>query len=82
MNVNFQDLFDCIAKELAKFISMHPDSNKDTASNEDKKLGLTLLYPANGSTSTSGSAIKWKSLSADDTVEFVYPFSLYCMKCR
>ncbi|XP_021890459.1 probable hexokinase-like 2 protein, partial [Carica papaya] len=63
-----QDLFDCIAKELAKFISMHPDSNKDTASNEDKKLGLTLLYPANGSTSTSGSAIKWKSLSADDTI--------------
>ncbi|XVE82995.1 hypothetical protein DITRI_Ditri16bG0050800 [Diplodiscus trichospermus] len=61
-----QELCDYIAAELAKFISAHPENNNEMEA-KDKKLGFTLSYTANQATATSGSAIKWKNFSADDT---------------
>ncbi|XP_022773908.1 probable hexokinase-like 2 protein [Durio zibethinus] len=61
-----QELCDYIAAELAKFILAHPANNDETAAN-DRKLGFTLSYAADQATTTSGSAIKWKNFSADDT---------------
>ncbi|XVF15352.1 hypothetical protein REPUB_Repub09cG0144700 [Reevesia pubescens] len=62
-----QELYDFIAAELANFILAHPENNDETASN-NKKLGFTLSYAADQATATSGSAIKWKNFTADDTV--------------
>ncbi|XWS33428.1 hypothetical protein CRYUN_Cryun22dG0081800 [Craigia yunnanensis] len=63
-----QELYDYIAVELAKFILAHPENNDEIAAN-DNKMGFTLSNAADKAIATSGSAIKWKNFSADDTVE-------------
>ncbi|KAF5738062.1 putative hexokinase [Tripterygium wilfordii] len=62
-----QELFDFIAVEVEKFVSANPE-NRDTGGAEEKKLGFTWSYPVDQAAATSGSAIKWKSFSVDDTV--------------
>ncbi|KAJ9177440.1 hypothetical protein P3X46_012661 [Hevea brasiliensis] len=62
-----QELFDYIAVEVAKFVSAHP-ADDDDATAGPKKLGVTVSYPVDQIAATSGSAIKWKCFSADDTV--------------
>ena len=57
--------------ELDKFVSEHPGNDNDPPANE-KKLGFTLSYPVHQAAASSGSAIKWKSFSADHTVEFLF----------
>ncbi|XP_002528913.2 probable hexokinase-like 2 protein [Ricinus communis] len=62
-----QELFEYVAVELARFVAIHPaDENHGAA--RAKKLGVTVSYPVDQVAATSGSAIKWKSFSADDTV--------------
>ncbi|KAF9678180.1 hypothetical protein SADUNF_Sadunf07G0008300 [Salix dunnii] len=63
-----QELFDYIAVELAKFVSEHPPDDTLDASEKERKLGFTVSYPVDQAAATSGSAIKWKSFSANDTV--------------
>lgn len=61
--------------ELAKFVSEHPPDDTLDAPEREKKLGFTVSYPVDQAAASSGaSAIKWKSFSANDTVEFAYPF--------
>ncbi|KAK6923898.1 Hexokinase, C-terminal [Dillenia turbinata] len=60
-----QELFNYIALELAKFTSTHAENSNDT------KLGFTVSYPVEQAEVSDTNAIKWKSLSADDKVEFV-----------
>ncbi|KAJ6989776.1 hypothetical protein D5086_014493 [Populus alba] len=64
-----QVLFDYIAVELAKFVSEHPPDDTLDAPEREKKLGFTVSYLVDQAAATSGSAIKWKSFSANDTVE-------------
>lgn len=64
-----QELFDYIAAELAKFVSENPPDDTPDASERERKLGFTVSYPVDQAAATSGSAIKWKSFSANDTVE-------------
>eukprot|EP00258_Populus_trichocarpa_P044577 XP_024460596.1 probable hexokinase-like 2 protein isoform X3 [Populus trichocarpa] len=64
-----QELFDYIAVELAKFVSEHPPDDTLDAPEREKKLGFTVSYPVDQAAASSGSAIKWKSFSANDTVE-------------
>ncbi|KAJ7944588.1 Phosphotransferase [Quillaja saponaria] len=63
-----QELFDFIALELAQFVASHPDSG-DGELKKDKKLGFTWSYPVEQAADSADSAIKWKSFSADDTIE-------------
>ncbi|XP_075655108.1 putative hexokinase-like 2 protein [Castanea sativa] len=64
-----QELFDFIALELAKFVSAEPENDNDVPTNQ-KKLGFTLSYPVDQGAASPGpgTAIKWKSFSADDMV--------------
>ncbi|CAK7339681.1 unnamed protein product [Dovyalis caffra] len=64
-----QELFDYIAAELAKFVSEHPPGDTNDGPEREKKLGFTVSYPVDQAAATSGSAIKWKSFSANDKVE-------------
>ncbi|KAI5581308.1 hypothetical protein BDE02_07G008600 [Populus trichocarpa] len=64
-----QELLDYIAVELAKFVSEHPPDDTLDAPEREKKLGFTVSYPVDQAAASSGSAIKWKSFSANDTVE-------------
>ncbi|KAL4644495.1 hypothetical protein ACB092_02G168800 [Castanea dentata] len=63
------ELFDFIALELAKFVSAEPENDNDVPTNQ-KKLGFTLSYPVDQGAASPGpgTAIKWKSFSADDMV--------------
>jgi len=60
--------------ELATFVSEHPPDDTIDAPEREKKLGFTVSYLVDQAAASSGSAIKWKSFSANDTVEFAYPF--------
>uniref|UniRef100_A0A2N9J9C3 Phosphotransferase n=1 Tax=Fagus sylvatica TaxID=28930 RepID=A0A2N9J9C3_FAGSY len=62
-----QKLFDFIALELAKFVSAQPGNDNDAPASQ-KKLGFTLSYPVDQAAASPGTAIKWKSFSADDMV--------------
>lgn len=55
------------------FISTHSESTEDASSNQ-RKLGFTISFPVDQVSASSGTGIKWKSLSVDDTVEFPQPF--------
>ncbi|XP_050205051.1 probable hexokinase-like 2 protein [Mercurialis annua] len=63
-----QELFDYVAVELAKFVAANPGDIANDGSERMKKLGVTVSYPVDQIASTSGSAIQWKTFSADDTV--------------
>jgi hexokinase len=67
-----QKLFDFIALELAKFVSAQPGNDNDAPASQ-KKLGFTLSYPVDQAAASPGTAIKWKSFSADDMVESLFP---------
>ena len=75
-----QALFNFIAKEVAKFVLAHPENGNGELPKQ-KKLGFTLSYPVDQAVALSGSAIKWKSFSADDPVEFVCPPSSSSCTC-
>lgn len=61
--------------EVAKFVTTHPaDDGEATA--RRKKLGVTVSYPVDQIAATSGSAIKWKNFSVDDTAEFANYLSI------
>ncbi|KAL9341240.1 hypothetical protein Peur_067459 [Populus x canadensis] len=64
-----QELFDYIAVELATFVSEHPPDDTLDAPEREKKLGFTVSYLVDQAAASSDSAIKWKSFSANDTVE-------------
>ena len=55
--------------ELAKYISTHSESTENTSARQ-RELGFTISYPVDQAASSSGTAVKWKSLAVDDTVEF------------
>ncbi|THG05014.1 hypothetical protein TEA_006710 [Camellia sinensis var. sinensis] len=64
----------CIPPHLmaGKFISTHSENGKeDNTSARQRKLGVTISYPVDQAAASSGTAIKWKSLAVDDTVEFI-----------
>lgn len=74
MNSNcffLQELFDCIALELAKFISENGKATDDSPERK-KVLGFIVSYPVDQAAASSGAAIKWKSFSVTDTVECVF----------
>ncbi|KAA8546632.1 hypothetical protein F0562_002629 [Nyssa sinensis] len=53
--------------KLAKFVSTHTDSTDDTQARQ-RKLGFSVSFPVDQVAASSGTAIKWKSFSVDDTV--------------
>ncbi|KAK4477422.1 hypothetical protein RD792_016643 [Penstemon davidsonii] len=59
-----KELFDFIAIELAKYISVHGE----TEIARDKKLGFTVSIPVVEAPLSSGFAVKWNSLYVDNTV--------------
>ncbi|CAI9110533.1 OLC1v1010580C1 [Oldenlandia corymbosa var. corymbosa] len=61
-----QELFDFIALELSKFISMH-DDNSGVAKLEKVKLGFTISAPVDQDVASACKAIDWKKLN-DHTV--------------
>ena len=63
----YQELFDFIAVAVESFVLKHPESKDEMP---EKELGFILSYPVNQAVLLLGTAIKWKSFSADDTVEF------------
>ncbi|KAF3439127.1 hypothetical protein FNV43_RR17402 [Rhamnella rubrinervis] len=65
MDGTSQELFDFIAVAVENFVSKHPESNDEMP---EKELGFILSYPVNQAVLLHGTAIKWKSFSADDTV--------------
>ncbi|GFZ18860.1 hexokinase-like 3 [Actinidia rufa] len=68
MNGSSKQLFDCIAVELAKYISTHSEGTENTSARQ-RELGFTISYPVDQVAASSGTAVKWKSLAVDDTVE-------------
>lgn len=66
-----QELFDFIAVALEKFVAEHPENKNETP---EKELGFIVSYPVNQAVLSLGTAIKWNIFSADDTVEFIFPF--------
>ncbi|KAL2522621.1 putative hexokinase-like 2 protein [Forsythia ovata] len=62
-----EELFDLIAVELAKFISVHSEIDGEAESRE-RKLGFTISFPVEEDAVSSGTAIKWRSLSVNDIV--------------
>ncbi|PSR87877.1 Hexokinase-like 2 protein [Actinidia chinensis var. chinensis] len=67
MNGSSKQLFDCIAVELAKYISTHSEGTESTSARQ-RELGFTISYPVDQVAASSGTAVKWKSLAVDDTV--------------
>jgi hexokinase len=65
-------LFDFIAVELGKFVEAHPNSKKTDTPAKYNKLGFIVSCPVDQAVASSGTAITWKSFSADSTVEFIY----------
>lgn len=61
--------------ELGKFISEHPDGQADSA--EKNKLGCIVSCPVDQAVVSHGTAIKWKSFSADSKVKFYLAISWY-----
>ncbi|CAB4283983.1 unnamed protein product [Prunus armeniaca] len=66
MAATSKELFDFVAVELGKFISEHPDGQADSA--EGNKLGCIVSCPVDQAVVSHGTAIKWKSFSADSKV--------------
>ncbi|CAN6542040.1 unnamed protein product [Malus baccata var. baccata] len=64
MAATSKELFDFIAVELGKFVSEHPN----TLAKELSKLGCIVSCPVEQSVVSDGTAIKWKSFSADSKV--------------
>ncbi|KAM0971005.1 hypothetical protein ACFX15_018407 [Malus domestica] len=64
MAATSKELFDFIAVELGKFVSEHPN----TLAEELSKLGCIVSCPVEQSVVSDGTAIKWKSFSADSKV--------------
>lgn len=71
---SLQELFDYIALQLAMFISEQGANSNDTPE-KHKVLGFIVSYPVDQAAASSGAAIKWKSFSVTDTVEFVFSSS-------
>lgn len=72
----YQELFDFIAVAVESFVLKHPESKDEMP---EKELGFILSYPVNQAVLLLGTAIKWKSFSADDTVEFTYLIFPLCL---
>lgn len=73
----YQELFDFIAVAVENFVSKHPESKNEMP---EKELGFILSYPVNQAVLFLGTAIRWKSFSAYETVEFTYlifPFGMF-----
>ncbi|KAM1175104.1 hypothetical protein ACFX19_028140 [Malus domestica] len=64
MAATAKELFDFIAVELGRFVSEHPN----TSAKEMSKLGCIVSCPVEQSVVSDGTAIKWKSFSADSKV--------------
>lgn len=58
--------------ELGKFVSEHPN----TSAKEMSKLGCIVSCPVEQSVVSDGTAIKWKSFSADSKVGLFLPLFL------
>ncbi|KAK3030427.1 hypothetical protein RJ639_039184 [Escallonia herrerae] len=67
-----KEIFDYIALHLASFVTSHTESTSNDRRATQRKLGFTVSYPVDEFSSSSGTAIKWKTSSADDTVELAY----------
>ncbi|KAL3640369.1 hypothetical protein CASFOL_015337 [Castilleja foliolosa] len=62
-----KELCNFVALELAKFISLHSETDSDKSSKRPT-LGFTISYPSDQSPSSSGIHLKWHNLLVDDTV--------------
>ncbi|OVA04177.1 Hexokinase [Macleaya cordata] len=62
-----QELFDYIAREVAKFVSTESEKFPVLAQSQQKKLGFTYSFPVDEDKPSLESAIKWKKFSVDDT---------------
>lgn len=66
-NLFSQEINDYIAKEIAEFVSAHPEI-EDSAPAKNKKLGFTLAYPVHQAMPFSVTASEHKN--ANNPVEF------------
>ncbi|KAK2981249.1 hypothetical protein RJ640_030638 [Escallonia rubra] len=66
-----KEIFDYVALHLANFVTSHTGSTGNDRQATQRKLGFTVSYPVDEFSSSSGTAIKWKTSSAEDTVELV-----------
>ncbi|KAI3451873.1 hypothetical protein Pfo_008538 [Paulownia fortunei] len=62
-----RELCDFIALELAKFVSVHSETDSEARARE-RKLGFTVSFPIDQAPDSPGIASKWNRLSVDDTV--------------
>ncbi|PIN01737.1 Hexokinase [Handroanthus impetiginosus] len=62
-----RELCDFMALELAKFVSVHSDTDTESQARE-RKLGFTVSFTMDQSPASSSIACKWNRLSVDDTV--------------
>lgn len=64
----FQDLFDYIAKALAKFVATE-DEGLRVSPTRQRELGFTFSFPVRQVSVASGNLIKWtKGFSVEDAV--------------
>lgn len=76
-----QDLFDYIAKALAKFISTEGE-NFRLSDGRQRELGFTFSFPVKQMSIASGTLIKWtKGFSIDGTVRIHFPH-VHFISCK
>ena len=64
----FQELFDFIAEELAKFVSTESDDFRASIGRQ-RELGFTFSFPVRQNSIASGTIIKWtKGFFIEDAV--------------
>ncbi|GFP78856.1 probable hexokinase-like 2 protein [Phtheirospermum japonicum] len=62
-----KELCNFAALELAKFISLHSETDSDKSS-KGRTLGFTISYPTDQNPASSDIDVKWNNLLVDDTV--------------
>lgn len=73
----FQELFDYIASELAKFVASEDEGVRPPPGRQ-RELGFTFSFPVRQTSISSGTLIKWtKGFSIDDTVGSASLFPSY-----
>lgn len=70
--LSFQELFDFIAAELAKFVASEGEGFHLSAGRQ-RELGFTFSFPVRQTSIASGTLIKWtKGFSIEETVTAGY----------
>lgn len=69
----FQDLFEFITAELAKFVASEGDDFHLSVGSQ-REIGFTFSFPVKQSSIASGTLVKWtKGFSIDEMVNYGYP---------